>query len=50
MAQELAALTALETRLSDEAADEALRASATLQTATLARPRWRWPWADWRRG
>ena len=35
MAQELAALTALETRLSDEAADEALRASATLQTATL---------------
>ena len=48
--KELAALTALETRLSDEAADEALRASATLQTATLARPRWRWPWADWRRG
>ena len=35
MAQELAALTALETRLSEEAADEALRASATLQTATL---------------
>ena len=33
--KELAALTALETRLSDEAADEALRASATLQTATL---------------
>ena len=32
---ELAALTALETRLSEEAADEALRASATLQTATL---------------
>ena len=33
--KELAALTALETRLSEEAADEALRASATLQTATL---------------
>ena len=48
--KELAALTALETRLSERRPTRRCEPRPRCRRRPWARPRWRWPWADWRHG